>query len=184
MAGCDDSDDGVRHCRGAACALFSHHRRGAGRERRRAPKTRLSSCSLQQVRCRKPRPESEWHVPLRGRREGRLQVRAQGDGFKPISMRVRVAARAPAAQKIVLPLAQIAEDVTVTTGEALTTQAADNRGAIVLDPDALANLPIFDPGRRGRGVAISRSGRPRQHRGDLDRGRHGSDKRWRVVVFD
>jgi hypothetical protein len=78
-----------------------------------------------------------------GVRAGNYELRVRAEGFSAASVRIRVASRAPAAQKIVLQIAQMSQEITVSDG-GVTTSAAGNRDAIAIDPDALEHLPIFD----------------------------------------
>lgn len=75
---------------------------------------------------------------------GQYALRASFEGFKPASARVRVGARAPGAQKLVLGLADLVHEITVSNADAVTTEAPGNRDSIVLDDKALADLPVFD----------------------------------------
>jgi outer membrane receptor protein involved in Fe transport len=75
---------------------------------------------------------------------GTYELRVQAEGFAPASVRVRITSRAPSPLKIVLSLASFAQEITVRNSDTLTTAAADNRDAIVLNTDTLQNLPIFD----------------------------------------
>jgi outer membrane receptor protein involved in Fe transport len=78
-------------------------------------------------------------------RAGSYELRARVEGFKPTSVRLRVGARAPAPQKLVLKLAELTQEITVNSGAGeVTTAAGENRDAIVIDPKAMENLPIFD----------------------------------------
>ena len=76
---------------------------------------------------------------------GTYQIRATFEGFKPTTIRVRVAAGRTVSQTVTLDLASISQEVTVGRDRAgVTTGAADNRDAIVVDEPVLRNLPIFD----------------------------------------
>ena len=76
---------------------------------------------------------------------GPYELRAMFEGFKPASVRVRVGSRPPAPQTLVLRLANLAQQITVSdeTG-AVTTETRDNRDAVVVDQKMLDNLPVFD----------------------------------------
>ncbi|PYR61647.1 MAG: hypothetical protein DMF91_09225 [Acidobacteria bacterium] len=76
---------------------------------------------------------------------GQYELRAMFEGFKPASVRVRVGSRPPASQTLVLRLANLAQQITVSdeTG-AVTTATRDNRDAVVVDQKTLDNLPVFD----------------------------------------
>jgi hypothetical protein len=77
-------------------------------------------------------------------RAGTYELRVRVEGFKPEVLHVRVASRAPSSQKVVLQIANVTQEITVTNGAGLTTAGDDNRDAITIDPNALENLPIFD----------------------------------------
>ena len=60
-------------------------------------------------------------------------------------MRVRVGARAPAAQKVVLAVAAIQQSVTVGTGTGeVGTSASNNLSAVTVDQQMLEGLPVMD----------------------------------------
>jgi hypothetical protein len=79
-----------------------------------------------------------------GIKAGAYELRVNVEGFAPTTTKLRVGARAPSPQKVILPLAQLSQEITVSSGGELTTSAGGNRDAIVIDPTALENLPIFD----------------------------------------
>jgi outer membrane receptor protein involved in Fe transport len=74
---------------------------------------------------------------------GAWELRAQYQGFKPTSVRLRVGPRPPARQKLVLALASIKEEITVGD-RAVDTAANQNRDAIAVDQKLLKDLPVFD----------------------------------------
>ena len=76
---------------------------------------------------------------------GNYELRASFAGFKVSSTRVRVGGRPPTPQKLVLDLAAIAQDVTVSnvvTGVAATSNS--NADGVVVDQNMLDILPVFD----------------------------------------
>ncbi len=76
---------------------------------------------------------------------GSYEVRAAFEGFKQGSSRVRVGARAPQAQKIVLGLTDIKQEITVSNSAAeIGSTPSNNVDAIAVDRSALDSLPIFD----------------------------------------
>src|SRR5439155_7240845 len=76
---------------------------------------------------------------------GTYQLRAHFEGFKPASTRVRVGPRAPAAQKLVLDLAAISQEITVSNVVAeVSASAAGNVDAVTIDEHMLDSLPVFD----------------------------------------
>ena len=74
---------------------------------------------------------------------GVYELRAQYEGFKPATVRVRVGPRAPARQKLVLALANVKQEVTVGD-PGVSTTADRNRDAITVDQQLLRDLPVFD----------------------------------------
>jgi hypothetical protein len=76
---------------------------------------------------------------------GAYQLRAHFEGFKPAATRLRVGARAPSAQKLVLDLAGISQEITVSSVAAeVGTNAAGNVDAVSIDQTMLDSLPVFD----------------------------------------
>ena len=76
---------------------------------------------------------------------GQYELRAIVEGFKASSVRIRVGARPPAPQRLVLRLANIAQQITVSDeAAAVTTDARENRDAVTVDQKTLDNLPVFD----------------------------------------
>src|SRR4030095_8162126 len=67
-------------------------------------------------------------------RGGSYELRISAEGFSQTSVKVRVAGRAPAMQKVVLQIAQLSQEITVSDG-GVTTSAAGNRDAIAIDPE-------------------------------------------------
>ncbi len=67
------------------------------------------------------------------------------EGFKPATAHVSVGNRPPSHLRIVLTLDRLTEDVTVdASSAALTTAAASNQDASILDQSALDKLPVFE----------------------------------------
>ena len=76
---------------------------------------------------------------------GTYELRARFEGFKDLSSRVRVGSRSPSPQKLVLDLASIAQDVTVSNVAAgVNTSASGNQDAVTLDQELLSTLPMLD----------------------------------------
>ena len=76
---------------------------------------------------------------------GTYELRAHFEGFKDLSSRVRVGSRAPSPQKLVLQIASIAQDVTVSNVEAgVNAGASGNQDAVTLDQEMLSALPVLD----------------------------------------
>jgi len=75
---------------------------------------------------------------------GTYDLTASFDGFKPATTRLRVGTRAPASQKLVLAVAGMTQEVTVTNGTQVDTAAAGNLDAVSVDQNMLEALPVFD----------------------------------------
>jgi hypothetical protein len=76
---------------------------------------------------------------------GQYELRARYEGFRPASARVRVGTRPPPSQKLVLDLAGLASEITVSNAATEVGAAAGNNvDAITIDQDMLASLPVFD----------------------------------------
>ena len=76
---------------------------------------------------------------------GNYELRASFAGFKVSSTRVRVGGRPPAPQKLVLDLASIAQDVTVSNVAAgVTANSNSNADGVTIDQNMLDILPVFD----------------------------------------
>ena len=75
---------------------------------------------------------------------GQYELRAAFEGFKEASTRVRVGTRSPDAQRLVLSLSNLTQEVTVTTGGAEVGANSNNLDAIAIDQNALEGLPVFD----------------------------------------
>ena len=76
---------------------------------------------------------------------GPYALRATFEGFKPASSRLRVSTRSPGSQKLVLFVADINQDITVSNGASqVDTSASNNVDAIGVDQAMLEKLPVFD----------------------------------------
>ena len=76
---------------------------------------------------------------------GAYVLEGEFEGFRPASVNVRVGTRRLAVQTLVLQLASQNQEITVNAGDdVVAAAAAANRDAIVIDDQALKNLPIFD----------------------------------------
>jgi hypothetical protein len=76
---------------------------------------------------------------------GQYQVLARFEGFTPTSSRVRVTNRAPGPQRLVLNVAGLTQEITVSNATAeVGATAANNVDAVAIDATALENLPVFD----------------------------------------
>src|SRR5437899_3195611 len=77
-------------------------------------------------------------------RAGQYELRARFEGFKSASTRVRVGARPPGAQRLVLSLANIQQEITVSNAVEVSTNASSNVDAVAVDTNMLESLPMFD----------------------------------------
>jgi Carboxypeptidase regulatory-like domain len=76
---------------------------------------------------------------------GQYDLRSTFEGFKPASVRVRVGTRAPAPQRLVLGLAALEQEITVSNAAAeVGATAGNNVDAITIDQNMLESLPVFD----------------------------------------
>ena len=76
---------------------------------------------------------------------GAYVLEGEFEGFRPATVNVRIGTRRLPVQTLVLQLASQTQEITVNAGDdVVTAAAAANRDAIVIDDQALKNLPIFD----------------------------------------
>ena len=76
---------------------------------------------------------------------GQYELRARYEGFKSASVKVRVGTRPPSSQRLVLGLATLTQEITVSNGAAEVGAAAGNNvDAITIDQNMLESLPVFD----------------------------------------
>jgi hypothetical protein len=76
---------------------------------------------------------------------GAYELRAGYEGFKPAKTKLRVGTRAPASQRLVLDLAALTQEITVSNAIAEVGAAAGNNvDAITIDQNMLESLPVFD----------------------------------------
>jgi len=107
------------------------------------------------------------HFEFAGIMPGSYEIEVQREGFKILKNHVKVGPRSPAPLRIVLPLAELHEEVTATNSQGpLSREATENADIIRLDRQALDSLPIQDndvvkavtemlgPGSGGSGGAV------------------------------
>ncbi|MCU1315974.1 MAG: hypothetical protein JWN63_1296, partial [Candidatus Acidoferrum typicum] len=76
---------------------------------------------------------------------GNYEVEVRQEGFKTLKSRVKVGPLAPAPLRIVLPLRDLHEEITVTNPQGqLSRDATENADIIRLDRQALDSLPMLD----------------------------------------
>jgi hypothetical protein len=72
-------------------------------------------------------------------------VRIEQQGFKPSVSRVRVGSQSPRPLNIVLPLADVRQEVTIAAETAqVSTNTSENLDTVTMDRSALDDPPIFD----------------------------------------
>jgi outer membrane receptor protein involved in Fe transport len=77
--------------------------------------------------------------------QGRYDVRIHFEGFQPTTARVTVGARAPAPLRIMLPLANVEQKITVSNqAPEVDARAGTNSDALTVDQNLLESLPVFD----------------------------------------
>jgi hypothetical protein len=100
------------------------------------------------IRCRGDREERRTttdeigHFAFGDLRAGECEIRASHEGFRAYVGRVRAADGAATALTLKLALLEVAEEVTVSRGDA--ADAAENRDAVAVDQRMLESLPVFD----------------------------------------
>jgi hypothetical protein len=76
---------------------------------------------------------------------GQYQLIGRYEGFKAATAKLRVGTRAPGQQKLVLGLADIMQEITVSNRTAqVDTTASNNLDAVTVDQNMLESLPVFD----------------------------------------
>ncbi len=76
---------------------------------------------------------------------GQYTLVARFEGFKPAIVKLRVGPRPPSAQKLVLSLADVTQEITVSNAAAqVDTTSANNLDAVTVDQNMLESLPVFD----------------------------------------
>ena len=76
---------------------------------------------------------------------GQYELRATYEGFTPVSTRLRVGPRPPGNQKLVLAIAGLKQEITVSNAAAeVQATAASNVDAVAVDQSMLESLPVFD----------------------------------------
>ena len=76
---------------------------------------------------------------------GQYELRAGYTGFKPATTKVRVGARPPSSQRLVLDLAGLTQEITVSNAASdAGATAGNNDDAVSVDQSMLESLPVFD----------------------------------------
>src|SRR5438445_8555350 len=85
------------------------------------------------------------HFQFSGVPPGSYEVEVQREGFKTLISRVKVGSHSSAPLRIVLPLAELHEEVTATNSQGqLSRDATENADIITLDSQTLDSLPTID----------------------------------------
>jgi hypothetical protein len=85
------------------------------------------------------------HFQFAGVTPGSYEVEVQREGFKILRSRVKVGPHSSAPLRIVLPLAELHEEVTATNSQGqLSREASENADIITLDRQTLDSLPTLD----------------------------------------
>jgi len=76
---------------------------------------------------------------------GKYQVVVSYESFESSTIEVNVGAQPPVPLQVVLAIASLRQETTVTsTAAQISTEAADNKDAVALSEQSLSNLPVFD----------------------------------------
>ncbi|MDX6577602.1 MAG: hypothetical protein QOE96_3555, partial [Blastocatellia bacterium] len=76
---------------------------------------------------------------------GKYQVQVNYEGFDPVTIDVTVGSVALAPLQVVLAIASLRQETTVTSTPAqISTEAGDNKDTVALSEQTLSNLPVFD----------------------------------------
>ncbi|HAF15375.1 MAG TPA: hypothetical protein DCK99_17095 [Blastocatellia bacterium] len=76
---------------------------------------------------------------------GKYQVQVSFQGFESATVDVSVAAQPPAPLQVVMAIATLRQETTVTSEPAkISTEASDNKDTVALTEQSLSNLPVFD----------------------------------------
>lgn len=76
---------------------------------------------------------------------GKHQVRVTSQGFESNTVDIVVGSQPLAALQVVLAIASLRQETTVTSTPAqITTEASDNKDTVALSEQSLSNLPVFD----------------------------------------
>ena len=97
---------------------------------------------------------------------GDYEIEVSRDGFKAITERLTIGSRQPAPLRIILPVADVRQDVTVSDASAqVNTDAGGNQDG------GQTRHPFAGPGQRGDRSGVRRPGVRRGDPGDRPRGR-------------
>ena len=76
---------------------------------------------------------------------GTYRLRVSSQGFESATLDVNVGSKSPAPLQIVMAIASLRQETTVTSEPAkISTEATDNKDTVALSELSLSNLPVFD----------------------------------------
>jgi hypothetical protein len=76
---------------------------------------------------------------------GKYPLRVSSQGFESTTLDVTVGSQAPAPLQVVMAIASLRQETTVTSEPAkISTEASDNKDTVALSEQSLSNLPVFD----------------------------------------
>ena len=76
---------------------------------------------------------------------GNYQLHVSSEGFESTALDVTVSSQSPAPLQVVMAIASIHQETTVTSEPAkISTEASDNKDTVALSEESLSNLPVFD----------------------------------------
>src|ERR1700686_2960998 len=76
---------------------------------------------------------------------GKYQLHVSDQGFESTTLEVTVGSQSPAPLQVVMAIASLRQETTVTSEPAkISTEASDNKDTVTLSEQSLSNLPVFD----------------------------------------
>jgi hypothetical protein len=76
---------------------------------------------------------------------GKYQLQVSEVGFEPTTLDLTVGPQSPAPLQVVMAVASLRQETTVTSEPAkISTEAGDNKDTVALSEQSLSNLPVFD----------------------------------------
>ena len=76
---------------------------------------------------------------------GKYPLRVSSQGFESTTLDVTVGSQTPAPLQVVMAIASLRQETTVTSEPAkISTEASDNKDTVALSEQSLGNLPVFD----------------------------------------
>src|SRR6202171_4236986 len=76
---------------------------------------------------------------------GTYRLQVSSPGFESTTLDVTVGSQSPAVLQVVMAIASLRQETTVTSEPAkISTEASDNKDTVALSEQSLSNLPVFD----------------------------------------